>query len=162
MFSASKPERHNSRIIGLPEVMFRTRRSKSTIYRDMKAGKFPQQAKKLEGSNSAGWCEDDIDDFLETLRPERSAKDGSTKAREVTFSEVSEGGNPHQPVPFNPQNGTTPRRRAVNAIEDGTLIPTGMKLQGQDVYCHVPSRRLLVAVGSMSNEYLAAITKISA
>lgn len=61
-----------SRIIGLDEVKVHTNYSKSKIYRDMRTGKFPPQAEKLEGSTSAGWFEDDIDAFLEGLRPESS------------------------------------------------------------------------------------------
>lgn len=37
-----------------------------------------------------------------------------------------------------------------------------MKLQGADVYCHVPTRKLLVAVGSMPDEWLANLEMIKA
>jgi len=56
MFANTSSHDHGkSRIIQLAEVIARTGHSKSKIYRDMKARKFPQQAKKLDGSISAGW-----------------------------------------------------------------------------------------------------------
>jgi predicted DNA-binding transcriptional regulator AlpA len=162
MRATFKSEDSKSRIIGLDEVKFRTHWSKSKIYRYMKRGKFPPQAKKLEGSRSAGWYEGDIDDFIESLRPEPAAKDRRARAREVSQGEFAETDHPHRPLSLNPRNGTAPLRRVVKAEEDETLIRTGMKLQGQDVFCHLPSQRLLVAVGSMSEEYLAALGKLSA
>ncbi len=157
-----KTEQGKSRIIGLKEVMRRVPWSKSKIYRDMEAGKFPPQAEKLEGSTSAGWYEDDIDDLLESLRPETVPKDSSTPPKDVPREEVAEAERAHQPLTLNLGPRTAPRRRQAKAAEDETLIRTGMKLQGQDVYCHVPSGRLLVIVGSMSEEYLEAVRKLSA
>jgi predicted DNA-binding transcriptional regulator AlpA len=162
MFATHKPERQKSRIIGLEEVLSRVPWSESKIRRDMKAGKFPQQAKKLEGSTSAGWYEDDIDDLLESLRPKPAAKDWSALEKEVSQGEVAGADHPHRPRPLNLWNGTAPARRAVKAAADETLIRIGMKLQGQDVFCHLPSRKLLVAVGSMSDEFLAALGRLSA
>src|ERR1700682_3079202 len=69
----SSRDHRKSRIIGLAEVKARTGYSKSKIYRDMKAGKFPKQAKRLQGSTSAGWFEDDIDAFLEQRRPDSNS-----------------------------------------------------------------------------------------
>jgi predicted DNA-binding transcriptional regulator AlpA len=157
-----KSEHRKSRIIGLKEVVFRTGWSESKIRRYMKAGKFPAQADKLEGSRSAGWIEDQIDDFVLSVTPEPIQKDRSMLAREVSQAEVAEADHPHLPLSLNLRNGAAPQRRKVKAAEDETLIRTGMKLQGQDVFCHLPSRRLLVAVGSMSDEFLAAFTNISA
>lgn len=162
MFASSRPDHPKSRIIGLKEVMLRVPWSKTKIYGYMKAGKFPPQAKKLEGSTSAGWYEEDVDDFVESLRPNPADKDGSALGSELSQEGVAEEDHPRRPLPLELRNGTAPARRAMKAAEDETLIRTGMKLQGQDVYCHVPSRKLLVAVGSMSDEYLAALTKLSA
>lgn len=162
MFASSRPDHPKSRIIGLKEVMLRVPWSKTKIYGYMKAGKFPPQAKKLEGSTSAGWYEEDVDEFLETLRPEQSTKDRSALAIEDIQEDVAEEDHPRRPLPLELRTGAAPARRAVKAAEGETLIRTGMKLQGQEVYCHLPSRKLLVAVGSMSDEYLAALTKLSA
>lgn len=162
MSAPAKPERSKSRIIGLEEVMRRVPWSKSKIYRDMKAGKFPPQAEKLEGSTSAGWYEDAIDDLVESLRPKTVPKDSRTPPKNVPQEERTEAEPSHRPLPLNLGSRTTPQRRQAKAAEDETLIQTGIKLQGQDVYCHVPSGRLLVAVGSMSGEYLAALRKLSA
>jgi len=157
-----KPENSKSRIIGLEEVLSRVPWSESKIRRDIKAGKFPPQAKKLAGSTSAGWYEDDIDDLLESLRPEPAAKDRSALEKEVFQREVAGADHPHRPLPSNLRNVTAPTRRAVKAEEEETLIRTGMKLQGQDVFCHLPSRKLLVVVGSMSDECLTALGRLSA
>ena len=162
MSAPFKPERPKSRIIDLKEVMRRVPWSKSKIYRDMETGKFPPQAEKLEGSTSAGWYEDDIDDLLESLRPKMAAKDRNALGTEAQQEQMAEAEHPHHPLPLNLGSRTAHRRRQAKAAEDETLIRTGMKLQGQDVYCHVPSGRLLVAVGSLSDEYLAAVRKLSA
>src|ERR1039458_1686727 len=78
-----------SRIVGLPEVVERTHWSKSKIYRDMKAGKFPKQAKNLEGSRSAGWFEDEIDEFLEARRPESSLHGNRTLSNDASKGDVA-------------------------------------------------------------------------
>jgi len=136
--------------------------SKSKIYRDMKTGKFPPQAEKLEGSTSAGWHEDAIDALVESLRPKLAAKDQSKPGIEVSQSQVAKLDQPLSGPPLKPGPELAPQRRAVKAAEDGTLIRTGIKLHGEDVFCHLPSRRLLVSVGSISDEYLASLTKLSA
>lgn len=162
MSATFKPERRKSRIIGLKEVKFRTGWSKSKIYRYMKAGKFPPQADKLEGSRSAGWIEEQIDDFVQSLTPEPIQKDRSMLAREISRDEIAESDHPRRLVPLDPRRGTTPQKQPVKATEDETLIRTGMKLQGQDVFCHLPSRKLLVAVGSLSAEFIAALGMVTA
>jgi|GEM_PF-1867831 predicted DNA-binding transcriptional regulator AlpA len=147
MFANTSSHDHGkSRIIGLAEVMARTGPSKSKIYRDMKAGKFPPQAKKLEGSSSAGWFEEHIDEFLERRRPESSPGATLVRAEEVSQAQAAESDDSHRPFQLNLRPGTAPQRQPGNAAEDESLIRTGMKLQGQDVFLHVPSRKLLVAV----------------
>ena len=163
MFANTSSHDHGkSRIIGLAEVMARTGPSKSKIYRDMKARKFPQQAKKLDGSISAGWFEEDIDEFIERRRPESTPAATRFPAEEVSRAQAADSDHSGRPFPLNLRPGTGPQRQPGKTAEDETLIRTGMKLQGQDVFCHVPSRRLLVAVGSMSDEYLMALRKLSA
>ncbi|MFP5206137.1 MAG: helix-turn-helix transcriptional regulator [Acidobacteriota bacterium] len=105
MLATPKPERQKSRIIGLKEVMLRVPWSKTKIYRDMKAGKFPPQAQKLEGSTSAGWHEDAIDNFVESLRTAPAAKDRIALAKEVTPVEVSELDHPHRPLTLKLRQG---------------------------------------------------------
>jgi len=162
MPGAFNPENSKSRIIGLKEVLSRVPWSKSTIYRNMKAGKFPPQADKVDGSTSAGWLEDTIDEFVESLRPEPVAKDRSVFEKEASQGEVAGADHRSRPFPLDLRTGTAPTQRAVKAAEEETLIRTGMKLQGQDVFCHLPSRKFLVAVGSMSDEYLAALGRLLA
>lgn len=139
-------------MIGLEEVLARTGVSKSQIYRDMKTGKFPNQAKKPKGSTGAFWLEDDIDEFIESRRPDTSPARKCPRA---------EGGAAKlgKPQLYDPDavSGTLPHPKDNTGRRDTTLIRTGMKLQGQDVFCHLPSRRLFVAVGSISDEMLAAM-----
>jgi predicted DNA-binding transcriptional regulator AlpA len=145
-----------SRIIGLPEVMERTNYSKSKIYRDMKTEKFPLQARKLDGSTSAGWFEDDIDEFLEGRRPE-SSRHGIHGLPEVARQgDVAVFGT-HQTgrAKFNPEAVSRSQTRRIG--EDQTLIRTGIKLNGADVFCHAPTRKLLVVVGSIEEEWLSAL-----
>lgn len=125
-----------SRIIKLCEVMNRTGYSKSKIYRDMGVAKFPKQAKRLEGSTSAGWFEDDIDAFIATLRVE-----SNFSSQCIAQSDPVKSPKPQ-----------------INGVGEGqTLIRTGMKLYGADVFCHLPTRKLLVLVGSISDECLSAL-----
>lgn len=42
--------------------------SKTTIYDRIKKGEFPAQAKLLDGSRTAGWFEDEIEDYLAKRR----------------------------------------------------------------------------------------------
>ena len=51
-------------IIRLPGVMHRTGKSRSTIYRGMAAGSFPQAV--VLGENSIGWYEHEIDEYIES------------------------------------------------------------------------------------------------
>ena len=56
------------RILRLTEVLELTGLSKSTLYRRLAAGEFPQQA-KLGGpsSRAVGWFEDEIDAWMDGL-----------------------------------------------------------------------------------------------
>jgi predicted DNA-binding transcriptional regulator AlpA len=148
---ASSSQLSKSRIIGLTEVMERTSYSKSKIYRDMRAGKFPPQAKKLEGSTSSGWFEDAIDEFIEARRPESSLRQSQPIPKVVQLGDTAIPDIHH---PGRAEHNTTvvlkPQARRI--AKDQMLMRTGMKLNGAEVYCHVPTRKLLVVVGSMSDE----------
>ena len=48
-----------TRIIRLPEVMSRTGKSRSTIYQEIKAGKFPEPVKI--GKRASGWVESEVE-----------------------------------------------------------------------------------------------------
>jgi len=50
-------------ILKLPEVVIRTGRSKSAIYRDVAKGKFPNPIKLSE--RSSGWIESEVEQWLE-------------------------------------------------------------------------------------------------
>ena len=52
-----------TRFIRLPEVLARTGLSPATIYRQIKAGRFPVQV--TLGIRAVGWIESEIDDWIE-------------------------------------------------------------------------------------------------
>ena len=52
-----------TRFIRLPEVLARTGLSPATIYRQIKAGRFPAQV--TLGIRAVGWIESEIDDWIE-------------------------------------------------------------------------------------------------
>jgi predicted DNA-binding transcriptional regulator AlpA len=60
----SKP----TELISLKEVMRRIQRSRSTIYRWIRQGIFPKQAKKESGTTSALWFADEVAEFTGRLR----------------------------------------------------------------------------------------------
>lgn len=53
------------KVIRLPEVEARVKKSRSTIYRDVRKGDFPAPIKL--GPNSIGWFADMIDSYLANL-----------------------------------------------------------------------------------------------
>ncbi len=59
------------RILRLPEVLERTGLSRSTLFRRMRAGEFPQSV-KLGGASSraVGWFEDEVDAWMDGLKRE--------------------------------------------------------------------------------------------
>lgn len=99
---------------------------------------------------------------MESLRPQPVAKVRSVFEKEASQGEVAGAEHRSRPFPLDRRTGTAPSQRAVKAAEEETLIRTGMKLQGQDVFCHLPSRKLLVVVGSISDECLTALGQLSA
>ena len=153
---ASSGQVSKGRIIGLDEVIYRTGASKSKIYRDIKSGKFPPQAKKPEGSTSAGWYEKHIDDFVEARRPEwnqgETQSDRNVQQNDVSVRQIESSADTKFHVPA----------VSLKRIEEKqTLVQTGLNLDGRDVYCHVPSRKLLIVVGSISEELQAALASVA-
>jgi prophage regulatory protein len=67
-------------ILRLREVIHRTGVGKSTIYDRIKRGQFPPQRKLLEGSDSVGWYEDEIDAYVNSDRAGRPHSQLSTAA----------------------------------------------------------------------------------
>jgi predicted DNA-binding transcriptional regulator AlpA len=151
--------RPKSRIIKLPAVMARTGFSKSKIFRDVKTGKFPQQAKKLEGSTSAGWFEDDIDEFMEARRP-KTSHHGNQALPKVAQRGGAEDPDVHNQHPAKLGAASLSKPQAPKVGEDLSLIRTGLKLHGTDVYFHRPTGKLLVMVGSMPDEWRSVLGTI--
>ena len=60
------------RIMRLSEVKAVTGLSKTTIYRFEKEGRFPSRVSL--GERSVGWCEDDIEGFLMSLKAQSSGE----------------------------------------------------------------------------------------
>lgn len=65
------------RILRLSEVLESTSLSKSTLYRRMDAGEFPQRL-KLGGADSraVGWFEEDVDAWMDRLKREAGDSSG--------------------------------------------------------------------------------------
>lgn len=60
-------DQHRVRILRLPAVIDRVGFSKSTIYREMDAGRFPKPIPI--GVRCVGWVEHEIDEYLSALIP---------------------------------------------------------------------------------------------
>ncbi len=57
------------KLLRLREVVAKCGASKSTVYREMKAGRFPRPVRL--GAKSSAWVESEVDKFIERLRRER-------------------------------------------------------------------------------------------
>ncbi|HEY7235559.1 MAG TPA: AlpA family phage regulatory protein [Gemmatimonadaceae bacterium] len=65
----SPPTERPLRVLGLPAVMDRTNLSKSHIYAEMRAGRFPKSV--TLSTNKVGWFEHEIDAWLRDRMRER-------------------------------------------------------------------------------------------
>ena len=54
-----------SNILHLDEVIARTGKSRTTLWRDVRAGRFPAPVKV--GANRIGWLETEVDEWQESL-----------------------------------------------------------------------------------------------
>ncbi len=104
----------SSRIIGLNEVILRTHLSKTSVYRMIGLGLFPEQAKKLNGSRTAGWFEDDIDAWIEGRRP------GKTWASQPP----SESGKTVRSVPDQSIHAVDRQKTQAPTMQESSLVPT--------------------------------------
>ena len=57
--------RHERRLLRWSQVKDRVPKSRTQVWRDIRAGKFPAAVQL--GSNSVAWFEDEIDEYLESL-----------------------------------------------------------------------------------------------
>jgi len=67
----------NAKIIRLREVMNRTGLSRSTIYSLMSRGDFPKNIRI--GSNSVGWLESEIEEWIQARMAERYRANSTTQ-----------------------------------------------------------------------------------
>lgn len=137
------------RILGIKEVMWRIGRGRSTVYRLGKTGILPQ-AKRLPGCTSAGWHEDVVDAVVESLRPDikkpaipaGSAPAKSPRAGTRNGIEDSVATAPvATPADFGTVGASMPA---------SDLVPTTLRIMGNVVYLHPPTRKLLLEVGNLS------------
>ena len=146
MLNLDRPR--GSRIIGLKEVILRTHLSKTGVYRMMGLGLFPAQAKKLNGSCTAGWFEDDVDAWIEDRRPDTARADQPKGADHTSQPEVQKAVprlrghsiaaiDRHRPKPPNAQ--------------DTDLVPMGISFFGRVVYLHRHTKQLLLDVGKLDS-----------
>jgi predicted DNA-binding transcriptional regulator AlpA len=144
------------RIIGLEEVKARTRYSKSKIYRLMLKGQFPQKAKKLAGSRSTGWLEDEIDAHIEALRPEPIEASVEGQPVHIPVAKVISKPSKRDSM-VSASLGVTASKGTTVANPkwiDTSLISIGNDREGSEMFLHMPSRQLLVVVGTASPELL--------
>lgn len=155
---ADKP-RH-SRILRLKEVKERTGYSRTTLYRLKNLGILPQ-ADKLEGSTSAGWFEDVVDDFVESRRPgpvesEASSIPGAVKIPQAVAPIRSERGIEPSARQEGGRGGMS-RALSRQPSPGADLIATGFKLLGCEIYVHSATRRGFLDLGKMSTPFAASI-----
>ena len=81
-------QRPGRKIIRAKEVSNRSGKSRTQIWRDVRAGKFPAPLEL--GPNSIGWYEDEIDDHLANL-PRRTYGAGGAHAGPETAIEQKKG-----------------------------------------------------------------------
>lgn len=65
------PDRKTDRVLSVKEVMDITSLGRTTIYRRVKSGAFPNSVDL--GGNRVGWLESDINTWLEQLKQPRAA-----------------------------------------------------------------------------------------
>ena len=147
------------RIIRLPEVILRVGKGKTSIYQDLKRGLFPPQAKRLNGSRSAGWFEDEIDKYLAARRNGREWAGVETASGESQGSCIPSAAL--LPVQPDKNRNTKPALQqipnTIPAYQEGDLMQTGMKLMGGDVYLHHATGRLFLELGRAPGILVAQI-----
>lgn len=134
----------HSRILRLPEVMKRVGLSKTTIYDRIKKGEFPAQAKLLDGSRTAGWFEDEIDDYLAARRVAKPVQPSSLAASKTTPVKTDNSQTRFAPSHIDRS------QKSIQAPEE-ILIATNMKILGCQVFLHKTTGKLLLDIGSSSS-----------
>ena len=149
------------RIIRLSELIQRVGYGKTKIYDLMKKGEFPQKAKQLHGSRTAGWFEDDIDAYIESRRdnrPQLWKNDNCAFGSDdrIVHPEIAQQQNaPPKKEVIKPYNARIAKPNP-HPQEQG-LIATGMQLGGQTVYFHPASGKFLLDLGRALAPFLSAI-----
>jgi len=141
------------RILRLPEVMRRLGCSRSSVYRLTDAGVLPQ-AESLDGCHTAGWFEDVVDAVVESRRP----------AEKKPAIQVAVGSprtiKPDDPPEITVKESTSARCAQFGPRSSGMdkptkpaqdLVPTTLRIMGNVVYYHVPTRRLFMEVGKLAS-----------
>ena len=77
------------RLMRIGEVMERTGRSRTSLYRDFKGGRFPQPVRI--GIRAIAWRESDVEEWLANLSTERPPQDLHRFAREICRKHIFEG-----------------------------------------------------------------------
>lgn len=104
-------------------------------------GLFPEQAKKLNGSRTAGWFEDDIDAWIEGRRP------GKTWASQPP----SESGKTVRSVPDQSIHAVDRQKTQAPTMQESSLVPTGLVVFGRVVYLYQPTNQMLLDIGKLDS-----------
>ena len=114
----------------------------------MGLGLFPAQAKKLNGSCTAGWFEDDIDVWIEDRRPDTARADQPKVADHTSQPDVQKA------VPRLPGHSIAAidkhKPKTPNA-QDTNLVPMGISFFGRVVYLHRHTKQLLRDIGKLDS-----------
>jgi hypothetical protein len=108
------------------------------------------QAERMEGCSSAGWLEDDVDALVESRRPAGKkpvtpAGSAPAKSTQADTCNGIEDSVATAPVATPADSGAV---SVSNTASD--LVPTTLRIMGNVVYLHTPTRKLLMDVGDLS------------
>jgi predicted DNA-binding transcriptional regulator AlpA len=151
--AANPDSTSHPRILHLPEVMQRLGCSRSSVYRLTKAGILPQ-AEPLKYCSDAGWHEDVVDAVVESRRPA-----GKKPAIRVAVG-PARAIKPGEPPKTAEKESTSARCAQIGPCNSGMdkptkptqdLVPTTLRMMGNVVYYHAPTRRLFMEVGKLAS-----------
>ncbi len=140
-------------ILRLREVMRRAGVGKSTIYDRMKKGQFPPQRKLLEGSDSVGWYEDEIDAYIDSDKANRPhsqlsiATAANARTYDAGLSVVSSQWAPPAKKEKT-KRGRPQKPKGRLASEESGLMLTGIKIEGYgQLYLQKETGKLFGEIG---------------
>ena len=151
--AANSDSTSHPRILRLSEVMRRLGCSRSSVYRLTDAGVLPQ-AESLDGCHTAGWFEDVVDAVVESRRP--AGKKPAIRVAMTPANTIQPDKSPETIVNESTSAGCAQIGRRISEAYKPTkpaqdLVPTTLRIMGNVVYYHAPTRRLYMEVGKLAS-----------